>query len=178
MAQEILSDPGLLKLIRLFGICHITAFGLGAIIGDIQRFRTPKQLVAYLGLNPRVHESARHLQGGACSGQGRGDLRAVLVQAAHSILIHRHSPLHRWGWALCLRRNKKVAVVAIARKLAVACWYLLQGRFSSLEEIDQILQTKVHKLATAVGRKSIIALGYPSLTAFKEEKCRMFLQPT
>jgi transposase len=178
MAQEILTDPGLLKLIRLFGICHITAFGLGAIIGDIHRFRTPKQLVAYLGLNPGVHESAGHNHGGACGGHGRGDLRAVLVQAAHAILMHRHNPLHCWGWSLCFRRNKKVAVVAIARKLTVACWYLLQGRFSSLEEIDQILQTKIHKLATAVGRQGIKALGYPSLSAFKEEKCRILLQPT
>jgi hypothetical protein len=62
------------------------------------------------------------------------------------------------GWALCFRRNKKVAAVAIARKLTVACWYLLQGRFSSLEEIDQTLQTKIHKLATAVGRQGIKAL--------------------
>lgn len=179
MAQEILTDPGLLQLIRLFGICHITAFGLGAIIGDIHRFRTPKQLVAYLGLNPSIHESAGHSQGGGtCGGHGRGDLRAVLVQAAHSILIHRHSPLHRWGWALCLRRNKKVAVVAIARKLTVACWYLLQGRFNSLEEIDQILHAKIHKLATAVGRKSIMALGYSSVAVFKEEKCKLLLLAT
>jgi transposase len=178
MAQEILTDPGLLKLIRLFGICHITAFGLGAIIGDIHRFRTPKQLVAYLGLNPSIHESAGHSHGGACGSHGRGDLRAVLVQAAHSILNHQHSPLHRWGWALCFRRNKKVAAVAIARKLTVACWYLLQGRFSSLEEIDQTLQTKIHKLATVVGRQGIKALGYASLTAFKEEKCKLLLQPT
>jgi transposase len=43
----------------LFGVAEITAFDIGVFVGDIHRFRTPKQLVAYVGLNPRVQLSGQ-----------------------------------------------------------------------------------------------------------------------
>jgi len=48
----------------------------------VHRFRTPKQLVAYIGLNPRVLESGNSAANGPIAHYGRKDLRALLIQAA------------------------------------------------------------------------------------------------
>src|SRR5688572_11629126 len=57
IAQEVLADPALLSLARLCGIREMTAFALGAFIGDIRRFDNPKKLVKYIGLNPAFDAS-------------------------------------------------------------------------------------------------------------------------
>jgi len=50
-------------------------------------------------------------------------------------------------------------VAAIARKLAVAIWYLMMGRWTPLEEIDERLALKVGKIITSVGTKGLKQLG-------------------
>lgn len=87
--------------------------------------------------------------------------------------------MHRWGWQLFLRTSaKNLAVAAVARKLTVSIWYLLRGLFTPLTEIDTSLRVKLAKLATTIGRMSIEHLGYPSKTAFIEEKLGYLLRPT
>lgn len=179
MAQEVADDPKLLRLVRLLGVRHIIAFAIAAVVGDIARFTNPKKLVAYLGLAPTVDQS-----GNGPRGQqglvtfGRGDLRALLTQSAQNALNQRSSPLHTWGWKLCLRKgHKNVAITAIARKLTVSIWYLLRGLFTPLKKIDATLSAKVAKIATTIGVKNIRHLGYKSKAAFIEEKSQWLLNP-
>lgn len=180
MAQEVAADPALLRLMRLLGVRHIVAFAIAAVVGDIARFANPKKLVAYLGLAPSVADSGDTIRGrGKLVSFGRADLRALLVQSAQNALNQKASPLHAWGWKLCLRKaSKNIAVAAIARKLTVSIWYLLRGLFAPLREIDPSLQVKLAKLATAIGVKSILHLGYKSKAAFIEEKTGWLLKPT
>jgi len=65
----------LFKLARLCGISPVTMYGLSAAIGDIQRFRHSKKLVAYLGLNPSVCQSGNFegLRGAALVPERRWD---------------------------------------------------------------------------------------------------------
>jgi transposase len=173
MAQEVAADRSLLRLMRLLGVRYIVAFAIGAVVGDISRFANPKKLVAYIGLSPSVEDSGETIRGrGGLVSFGRRDLRTLLVQSAQNALCQKASPLHAWGWKLCLRKsNKKIAVAAIARKLTVSIWYLLRGLFTPLQHIDTSLEVKLVKLATAIGVKSLRHLGYPSKTAFIQE-CR------
>jgi transposase len=101
-------------------LAPIIAFAIAAVVGDITRFANPKKLVAYLGLAPSVADSGLSIRGrGGLVPFGRGDLRALLIQSSHNALRQRNSPLHAWGWKLCLRKsNKNVAVAAVARKLS------------------------------------------------------------
>lgn len=180
MAQEVAADPKLLQLVRLLGVRHIIAFAIGAVVGDITRFANPKKLVAYLGLAPAVDRSGNGGRGqeGLVS-FGRGDLRHLLIQSAQNALTQPSSPLHTWGWKLCLRKsNKNVAVAAVARKLAVSIWYLLRGLFAPLTKLDATLEVKLGKLATAIGVPTIRSLGYSSKSAFLEEKTAWLLKPT
>jgi len=178
MAREVAADPRLLQLMRLLGVRHIIAFAIAAVVGDITRFANPKKLVAYLGLAPSVAVSGTSIRGrGELVSFGRGDLRALLIQSAQNALQQRNSPLHAWGWKLCLRKpSKNVAVAAVARKLTVSIWYLLRGLLAPLTKIDASLQVKLSKLATAIGVKTIRHLGYASKAAFIEEKTGWLLK--
>ena len=149
MAQEVAADPALLQLMRLLGIRHIIAFAIAAVVGDITRFANPKKLVAYLGLAPNVGDSGETIRArGQLVSFGRGDLRALLIQSAQNALQQKNSPLHAWGWKLCLRKsNKNLAVAAVARKLTVSIWYLMRGLFAPLTAIDATLRVKLDKLA-------------------------------
>jgi transposase len=168
IAQEVLQDPQLLSLVRLCGIREMVAFGLAAIVGDIHRFASPKQLVKYIGLNPAFDDSGAGQWSGGIAGHGRKDLRGLLIESAQAILRSKH-PLAQWGRKL-LRRKGALNLVAgaVARKLAVAVWYLMMGRWTPMEEIDEPLAGKITKMIGSVGPKALKQLG-KTRKAFKEE---------
>jgi hypothetical protein len=159
IAQEVLADPQLLSLIRLCGVREMVAFALGALIGDIHRFAEPRKLVKYIGLNPAFDHSGQGEWSGGIAGHGRKDLRGLLIEAAQSILRSGH-PLARWGKKLLARKgSRNLAAGAVARKLTVAIWYLLMGRWTQLEELDAPLALKVGKIITSVGAQGLKQLG-------------------
>jgi transposase len=160
IAQEVLNDPELLSLVRLCGVRDLVAFALGAIIGDIKRFASPKKLVKYVGLNPAFDDSGQGEWSGGIGGHGRKDLRALLIEAAHSILRSSKTDLARWAKKLLARKGEiNLVVAALARKLTVAVWYLLMGRWTALEEIEERLEVKLTKIIGQVGAKGLKALG-------------------
>lgn len=169
MAGEILGDAEMLRLARLCGLSLVTIYGLQAAIGDIQRFAQSNKLVAYFGLNPSVCQSGNYEGGGALKRHGRGPLRALLIQSAKK-LLQVPNPLQKWGLAVAARRGRNKAAVAVARKLCVAIWHVLQGHvIGALERLDS-LQTKLGKLATELGVPTIKAQGYESKATYIEEK--------
>lgn len=152
ITQEVLADPLLLSLVRLCGVRERVAFAVGAFVGDIQRFANAKKLVKYVGLNPAFDDSGQGQWSGGVGGHGNKYLRALLTEAAQSILRSPKTPIAQWGKKLLRRKGKKnLVVAAMARKLTVAIWYLLAGRWTSLEEIDRPLSIKVGKLLDALG---------------------------
>ena len=159
IAQEVLADPLLLSIVRLCGVRDQVAFALGAIIGDIKRFAGPRQLVKYVGLNPAFDDSGEEQWSGGIGGHGRKDLRSLLIESAQSVLRSK-DPLAKWGKKLLARKGSmKLAVAAIARKLVVAIWYLMMGRWTPLEQIDTRLALKVGKIITKVGPAGLKQLG-------------------
>ena len=159
IAQEVAADPLLLSIVRLCGVRDLVAFAIGAIVGDIKRFTEPKKLVKYVGLSPAFDDSGEGKWQGGIGGHGRSDLRALLIQAAQSILRSHHE-LAQWGKKLLARKGSlNLAVAAVARKLTVAIWYLMMGRWSSLEEIDARLSLKIGKIISEVGPMVLKKLG-------------------
>jgi transposase len=159
IAQEVLTDPQLLAIVRLCGVRDKVAFALGAIIGDIHRFEIPKKLVKYIGLNPAFDDSGEGQWHGGIGGHGREDVRTLLIESAQAILRSKH-PLAQWGRRLLRRKGSlNLVVAAIARRLTVAVWYLLMGRWTPLEEINDALSRKVGKIISRVGRNGLKELG-------------------
>jgi len=169
MAREILKEKELLRLTRLCGINLITLYGLIAAIGDINRFANSRKLVAYLGLNPSVCQSGEWEGATALKRHGRGAIRALLIQSAKK-LLQINNPLQKWGLAIALRRGRNKAAVAVARKLCVAVWHVMQGHvIGAIERLDT-LHTKLHKLATDLGVPAIKALAYETKEALVQKK--------
>ena len=169
MAGEILAEPELLRLTRLCGISLITLYGLISSIGQITRFANARKLSAYFGLNPSVCQSGNYEGATALKRHGRGAMRALLVQSAKK-LLQVENPLRKWGLAVAARRGRNKAAVAVARKLCVAVWHVLQGHsIGALERLDT-LHTKLHKFATELGVPAIKALGYETKQAFVQKK--------
>jgi transposase len=100
-----------------------------ATLDDAHRFRGAHAVEAYLGLVPRELSSGDSQRRGRITKVGNGRMRWLLVQAALSIL-HRRRPeaeaLRIWGKRLAARRGKKVATVALARRLAGILYALLR----------------------------------------------------
>jgi len=160
LAQEVLADPQLLSIVRLCGVRDLIAFALGAFIGDIRRFSDPKKLVKYIGLNPAFDDSGQSQWSGGIGGHGNKHLRCLLIEGAQSILRCAKTPLAQWGKKLLRRKGSvNLAVAAIARKLSVAVWYLMMGRWTPLEEIDERLCVKISKIISQVGQGPLKQLG-------------------
>lgn len=169
MAQEVLQDPELLSIVRLSGVRTIVAFAVGAIVGDIKRFASPKKLVKYVGLDPAFDDSGESEWSGGIGGHGRSDLRVLLMEAAQAILRGSKTPLAQWGKKLLARKGAiNLVVAAMARKLTVALWYLLMGRWTTLEEIDKRLEIKITKMISQVGSQGLEQLK-KNRKAFRQE---------
>jgi transposase len=116
--------PATLRLRQIPGVGPLTALGFVLKIGDPQRFGRSRDVGAYLGLCPKRDQSGgtdKQLRISKC---GDGLLRRLLVNAAHYILGPFGPPcaLREHGQRLLgtgTMRDKKRAVVAVARKLAV-----------------------------------------------------------
>jgi transposase len=119
IAREALRSADARRLMTVPGVNVICAATFLAAIGDIRRFRTSRQLVAYLGLDPRVRQSGSEpARGGRISKQGSASARWALVEAAWSV-VRQPGPLHAFYERIRARRGHGKAVVASARKLVV-----------------------------------------------------------
>ena len=102
-----------------------TAATFMAAIGDIGRFSSPRKLVSYLGLDPRVRQSgstpARH---GRISKEGASESRHMLGEAAWKLMMT-PGPLRAFFERVRARRGPQIAATATARKLVVLFWHLL-----------------------------------------------------
>lgn len=125
LARDALASAETKRLMTIPGIDMVVAVGLLAAIGPVDRFTSPARLVAFLGLNPSVHQSgnnpARH---GRITRQGPCHARTMLVEAAWAA-VRGPGPLRAFYERVRARRGTHVAAVAVARKIAVIVWHLL-----------------------------------------------------
>jgi transposase len=129
--QQLLAHASLELSARLLmtipGVGTTVAIGLVAAIGDVRRFDTPQQLASYLGLVPRVSQSAGRCHHGRITKAGSSSARALAIEAAQ-VLARSSSPLTATYWRVLRKRGHNVAVTALARKLIIVVWHLLKNR--------------------------------------------------
>ncbi len=114
------SDETVGRLCSAPSVGPVTAAAFASTIDEPDRFRGAHQVEAYLGLVPSEMSSGEKQRKGRITKAGNGRLRSLLVQAALSILRLR-SPrtevLRDWAERIAARRGKKIAVVALARRM-------------------------------------------------------------
>jgi transposase len=144
--------PLVTALMALRGVDFIAATTLLAEIGDLSRFRTPGELMAWLGLVPSEHSTGERVRRGPITKTGNRRARRMLIQCAWS---YRHPPrvgsdklakvaatpevVREIAWkaqtrltaryrALC-RAGKLdvVAITAVARELAAFIWAIARA---------------------------------------------------
>jgi transposase len=123
LRQHARADPRVKVLTTLPGVGEFTALVMLAEIGDITRFGSARKLASWAGLTPTVRGSDLTVRHGHISKQGSAWLRWVLNQAAQTA---KRSPEFAAAYSsIAKRRGKKIATIAIARKLLTRAWHLL-----------------------------------------------------
>ena len=135
----------------LRGVAFLTAVTFVAEIGDVRRFETPRQLMAYLGLVPSENSTGEWVRRGSITKAGNSRVRRVLIEGAWTyrfparmsrLLQERQAGLMKAvsdiAWKaqvrLCSRYRKLMArgkrqtvvTVAIAREMSAFLWAIGQ----------------------------------------------------
>jgi len=142
--EEMVKDlPEVEHLREIPGVGPVVATYFVLTIDDPGRFKHSRDVASFFGLRPSMRESASTAHFGRITKEGDQEMRRLLVQAAHALLLTKtDSELKRWAVALAERRGKGKAVVALARKLAVLMHHLwVTGEVYQAFPNQQIPQT-------------------------------------
>jgi transposase len=112
------------RLMTVDGVGPVTASLFRVVVGDPHRFRSARQVAAYVGLVPAVYQSGATQRMGRITGRGDVMLRCSLVEAAHALMNRCRKSSNLRAWALQLKAGvgAKKAAVAVARKLCSIMW--------------------------------------------------------
>jgi transposase len=122
IASVAAQHPEVERLASVPGVGRLTAATFVLTLGRKERFAHSRDVGSFLGLRPRQKQSGDRDPQLGISKSGDKYLRKLLVQCAHHVLGHwgQDSALRQWGLSKGDGvSNKKRAVVAVARKLAV-----------------------------------------------------------
>jgi transposase len=154
IAKQALARPEVLRLMSVPGVNVQTAATFMASIGDVRRFSSPRKLVSYLGLDPRVRQSgsgpARH---GHISKAGASGTRHVLGEVAWKVTLT-PGPLRAFFERVRARRGPQIAATATARKLVVLFWHLLTHKQDYAFARPAMTRNKVRRLELLAGAPS------------------------
>jgi transposase len=107
------------RLMTVPGVGPVTAVRFEAALDRVERFESAHQVEAYLGLTPGEYSSSNTKRRTGITKAGSTAVRWLLVQAAWSARnSKRFLPMVHWSHEVEKRRGKRVAIVALARKLA------------------------------------------------------------
>ena len=151
IAEHALGSPAIKRLMTVPGVSLMTAATFIAAVGDIRRFRDPGKLVSYLGLDPKVRQSgsgpARH---GRISKQGAAQVRQMLAEAAN-VAVNTAGPMRAFYERVRVRRGRQIAIVAVARKLAVLFWHLLTSEQDYAFQRPSLTRKKLRSVELRAG---------------------------
>jgi len=123
--QEAETCPEAQRLMTHPGVGPLTALAFVLIIGRAERFQCGKQIASYLGLVPLEDSSGNRRRLGHITKQGNSLLRFLLVEAAQVTV----RSLPQWRskyFHLAMRRGRKIAKIAMARRLAVRMYWMMR----------------------------------------------------
>ncbi|MHB8513140.1 MAG: IS110 family RNA-guided transposase [Actinomycetota bacterium] len=119
-------DPAIKRLLPIPGIGFLTAATIATEVGDLPRFPTADRLCSWAGLTPSEHSSAESTRRGHITKQGSRWMRWALVESAAGPTL-RYQDLKRFHDRIARRRGRKIARVALARRLTQLCFYAMRS---------------------------------------------------
>ena len=121
--REVEKCPEARRLQTHPGVGPLTALAFVLIIGKADRFQCGKQIASYLGLVPLEDSSGNRRRLGHITKQGNSLLRFLLVEAAQ-VTVRSDPEWRSKYFHLAMRRGRKIAKVAMARRLAVRMYWM------------------------------------------------------
>lgn len=149
LAQLAYQEDRVRLLMTLPGFGYAAAQSLLAALGDITRFKDGDHAASYLGLVPRIKQSANHCYHGPITKAGRRHTRWMLTQAAQH-LAHHPGPLGAFFRRVAKRKNRNIAVTATARKLVTIAFLMLRSNEPYRYALPAPTQNKLGSLRFAV----------------------------
>ena len=123
LEEEVEKRPVTRRLMTHPGVGPLTALAYELVIGTPERFHCGKQIASYVGLVPTEESSGDRRRLGHISKQGNVLLRFLLVEAAQ-VTVRSQQEWRSKFFHLAMRRGRKIAKVAMARKLAVHLYWM------------------------------------------------------
>jgi transposase len=108
------------------GVDYVVALGLLSALGDVSRFRDGDHAASYVGLVPSTKQSGRKCYHGSITKAGNPQIRGLLTQAAQHASRHA-GPIGAFFRRLAKRKNRQVAIIAVARKLVTIAYSMLKN---------------------------------------------------
>lgn len=131
IAQHATQNEVCRRLMSVPGVGPITAARFVATLDVPTRFMDAHHVGSYLGLTPSENSSSEQVRRGSITKAGDSNMRWLLVQAAWSLWRTRpHDPMVQWAQQVAYRRGRRVAIVALARKLAGVLFALWRDQTS------------------------------------------------
>ena len=132
VATQAAADPMTAHLMTAPGVGPVVALTFTAALDDPARFGgDAARASAFLGLVPAEDSSAERRHRGHITKTGPSELRGLLVQASWVIWRGRSAAgaaLRAWAHALAARRGRRIAIVALARRLSRILFALWRDR--------------------------------------------------
>jgi transposase len=129
LKESMENDEDAQLLMTVPGVGPVVAACFLLAVRDPSRFKTGRQVGAYLGLVPSLYQSGQTNRRGRITKHGNRQARWALTVAANVLLRSRSpSALREWGRELVTRIGRKKAVVALARKLAAVMWAMWRNK--------------------------------------------------
>ncbi len=139
VADEARQRPEAVRLMTHPGVGPVTGLAMVLTLGPAERFESAKQVGSYFGLIPSEASSGGKQRLGKISKQGSSFLRFLLVEAGQTAA--RLDPqLKRFYKRLAARKNRSVAKVAVARKLATRLYLMLREDWTYAQLCQAVLQ--------------------------------------
>jgi transposase len=123
LEEEVEKRPVTRRLMTHPGVGPLTALAYELVIGTPELFHNGKQIASYVGLVPSEESSGDRRRLGHISKQGNSLLRFLLVEAAQ-VTVRSSAQWRSKFFHLAMRRGRKIAKVAMARKLAVHLYWM------------------------------------------------------
>jgi transposase len=123
--QEAEKCPEAQRLMTHPGVGPLTALAFVLILGRADRFQCGKQIACYLGLVPLEESSGDRRRLGHITKQGNSLLRFLLVEAAQ-VTVRSDQEWRSKYFHLAMRRGRKIAKVAMARRLAIQMYWMMR----------------------------------------------------
>ena len=139
VAEEARQRPEAVRSMTYPGVGAVTALAMVLTLGPAERFESGKQVGSYFGLIPSEDSSGGKQRLGKISKQGSSFLRFLLVEAGQKAA--RLDPqLKRFYRRLAGRKNRSIAKVAVARKLATRLYLMLREDWTYAQLCQAVMQ--------------------------------------